>query len=265
MALGFSTLNHSTMFGCDTDLADQVRAAAACGFELVAVDIFSLRATIAGGRLAELGAVCDDVGVELLDVCALAIGPDTARWSSELDEVVACARTLRPRHVMVRVEVPIDTTAIRRMRRTAAELAEVGVTVVVEPSPLAVVESIALGRELLAEMSVDGCGLVVDSWHFFVSGAPWSELAAAIPDIAYVQIADGVRAEGADLTEQTLHHRRQPGDGEFDLTAFVRALSDAGFRGPWCAEVLNREQRGQPVADFAARTHRGLSALCAPT
>jgi sugar phosphate isomerase/epimerase len=261
MALGFSTLNHSTMFGLDTGLLEQVRAAADSGFELIALDIFSLRATIADGGLADLAALVDELGIELLDVCALSIGRDTETWSTELAEVAA-ARVLRPRHLMVRFDAPIDATRIGQVRRTAAELADAGVTLVVEPSPLSNVESLVRGRELLADMGVDGCGLVVDSWHFFVSGTPWSELAAAIPDIAYVQIADGLVADGADLMDQTLHHRRQPGDGEFDLARFVHALTDGGYRGPWCAEVLDRHERTQPVDEFAARTHRHLTALC---
>jgi sugar phosphate isomerase/epimerase len=262
MALGFSTLNHSTMFGLDTGLLEQVRAAADSGFELIALDIFSLRATIADGGLADLAALVDELGIEMLDVCALSIGRDTETWSTELAEVAAAARVLRPRHLMVRFDAPIDATRIGQVRRTAAELADAGVTLVVEPSPLSNVESLVRGRELLADMGVDGCGLVVDSWHFFVSGTPWSELAAAIPDIAYVQIADGLVADGADLMDQTLHHRRQPGDGEFDLARFVRALTDGGYRGPWCAEVLDRHERSHPVEEFAARTHRHLAALC---
>lgn len=264
MALGFSTLNHSTMFGRETGLAEQVRAAAATGFDLVALDIFSLRATIADGGLDDLAALVDDLGMEVLDVCALAVNADADTWSSELAELVASARALRPRHVMVRLDAPVHATAIARIRRTAAELADAGVAVVVEPSPLSGVRSLARGRELLAEAGVDGFALVVDSWHFFVSAAPWTDLAAAIPDIAYVQIADGVRPDGANLMEQTLHHRRQPGDGEFDLAAFVHALTDAGYRGPWCAEVLHEEERHHPVTDFAARTHDRLAALCAP-
>lgn len=265
MALGFSTLNHSTMFGHDTGLAEQVRAAAATGFDLVALDIFSLRATIADGGLDDLAALVDDLGMEVLDVCALSIGPDAETWSTELADVVASARTLQPRHVMVRMDAPIDAATIGRIRRTAAELADAGVAVVVEPSPLSVVHSIARGGELLADVGVDGVGLVVDSWHFFVSAAPWTELAAAISDIAYVQIADGVQPGGADLMEQTLHHRRQPGDGEFDLAALVHALTDAGYRGPWCAEVLDQEERRHPMTDFAARSHDRLAALCGHT
>ena len=64
MGLGLSTLNHSTMFGHQTALADQVRAAADAGFDLVALDIFSLRATIADGGLDALAAHIDDVGVD---------------------------------------------------------------------------------------------------------------------------------------------------------------------------------------------------------
>lgn len=265
MTLGFSTLNHSPMFGQSPGLAEQVRAAAASGFELVAIDIFSLRASIAEGGLADLAAVIDDVGVEVLDVCALSVSPDPEIWSTELAEVVASARILRPRHVMVRLDAPIDTTTIGQLRRAAAELTDVGAGLVVEPSPLSVVHSIARGRELLVEVGVDGLGLVVDSWHFFVSATPWSDLAAAIADTAYVQIADGVRPGGTDLMDQTLHHRRQPGDGEFDLRALVGALTDAGYRGPWCAEVLDDGQRTQPVAAFAARTYSSLAALCAPS
>jgi sugar phosphate isomerase/epimerase len=265
MGLGFSTLNHSSMFGVGPALAEQVWAAADAGFDLVALDIFSLRATIAAGDLAELAAVIADCEVEVLDICALGLGSNASTWDRERTELVAAAQVLRPRHVMVRFDGAVDAVAIERVRRVAAELAPVGARVVVEPSPLSVVASLGHGREVLAEAGVEGFGLVVDSWHHHVAGWTPADLADAVDLIAYVQTADGVEPAGADLMEQTLHHRRQPGTGTFDLAGFVDALDAAGYAGPWCTEVLDAGGRAEPVEVFAARSHRHLTALGVPT
>lgn len=263
MALGFSTLNHSTMFGLPNQLADQVRAAAAAGFDAVALDIFSLRATVAEGGLADLAAALDDTGLAVLDVCALSLSSDEAVFRAELDELLAVADRVRPQHVMIRFE-SLDTTAIDRARHVGRALSGAGVTLVVEPSPVGTVGTLSQALRLVRDVRLDGFGIVLDSWHVFVGGYTFADVAAVVPHLAYVQIADGTPPGDRDPVAQTMHHRRQPAEGTFDLGRLVEVLDAEGFTGPWCTEVLDERDRAGSVDAFARTSYRRLVDLIGP-
>jgi sugar phosphate isomerase/epimerase len=50
-----------------------------------------------------------------------------------------------------------------------------------------------------------------------------------------------------DLVDETVNHRRLPGEGEFDLRAYVEVCQDMGYPGPWGVEVLSEELRNEPL------------------
>ncbi len=56
-----------------------------------------------------------------------------------------------------------------------------------------------------------------------------------------VQLDDGPAAAEDDLVDATLHHRRLPGEGDFDLVGYLRALNDGGSRAPIGVEVFSDE------------------------
>ena len=67
-----------------------------------------------------------------------------------------------------------------------------------------------------------------------------------------VQLNDGPLAPEADLMEATLHDRRLPGDGEFDLTGLVAVLDAIGADVPYGVEVFSDELHALSPADAAA-------------
>jgi sugar phosphate isomerase/epimerase len=54
-----------------------------------------------------------------------------------------------------------------------------------------------------------------------------------------------------DLWTDTIDHRLLPGDGDFDVAGFVRAIGTAGYAGAITVDVLNRELRGRPPREVA--------------
>lgn len=130
------------------------------------------------------------------------------------------------------------------------------------------VPGLAEARRLLREVDSPALGLLVDSFHFFRSGAPWAELEALSPGlILSIQVNDGPQLRPCDdygLECMTL--RGLPGDGEFDLVRFVAALARVAPGIPLMAEVVNSELLAMPAARAAriiADSTRDLQRLAA--
>jgi sugar phosphate isomerase/epimerase len=85
-------------------------------------------------------------------------------------------------------------------------------------------------------------GIAVDSWHLARSNSDLAELRALDGDLVIgVQLNDGPAAPEPDLTYATLHDRRLPGDGEFDLVGLVGAFDAIEAAAPFGVEVFSDE------------------------
>ena len=105
-------------------------------------------------------------------------------------------------------------------------------------------------------------GLNIDAWHLVRSGVSVDEL-ADVPgsSILGVQLDDGPLQPEPNLVEATLHQRRLPGDGEFDLHGIVGALRHSGTTAPIGVEVFSDALHARPpaeAADAAARATRAV-------
>ena len=85
-------------------------------------------------------------------------------------------------------------------------------------------------------------GIAVDSWHFFRSVPDWDAL-AGIPGegILGIQLSDGPAQPEANLMAATLHERRLPGEGDFELDRFVGTIDLVGARAPLGVEIFSDE------------------------
>jgi sugar phosphate isomerase/epimerase len=67
-----------------------------------------------------------------------------------------------------------------------------------------------------------------------------------------------------DLIDETVNHRRLPGEGEFDLRAYIAACEDQGYAGPWGVEVLSEELRNAPIEEIFRRAYETTAAQFEP-
>lgn len=109
-------------------------------------------------------------------------------------------------------------------------------------------------------------GLNIDAWHLVRSGVGVDEL-RTVPGrlITGIQLDDGPMAPEPDLVDATLHHRTLPGDGEFDLSGLVRALSDSGTSAPIGVEVFSDSLHERPAAEAARAAAEATRAVLAGT
>ena len=91
-------------------------------------------------------------------------------------------------------------------------------------------------------------GLAIDTWHMSKLGIAPDELKRIpLEYLTWIELSDGKLANSDDLIDETINHRRLPGEGEFDIPAYVRACVEHGYDGPWGVEVLSEELRNNSI------------------
>ena len=145
---------------------------------------------------------------------------------------------------------------VARMRDSFAILCDKAkqydVEVAIEFLPFASVNSIDKGIAITKDVRANG-GLMIDTWHVARGGMSFDEI-SKIP----LELIKGVELDDADhiligdVFNDSTHHRKCCGEGELDVPAFVQAVLDTGYRGPWGVEVISAELRKLPL-DVAAK------------
>jgi 4-hydroxyphenylpyruvate dioxygenase len=101
-------------------------------------------------------------------------------------------------------------------------------------------------------------GLCLDSFHILSRGHDPSQI-EKIPaeKIFFLQMADAP-ALSMDVLSWSRHHRLFPGEGSFDLAAFLAHVLRAGYTGPLSLEVFNDTFRQTDVGRTAVHALRSL-------
>jgi sugar phosphate isomerase/epimerase len=98
-------------------------------------------------------------------------------------------------------------------------------------------------------------GLLIDAYHQIRGSNDWSQLesvdggqvaAIQLTDLAIPRVAD-------DYLEDTIQHRRLPGEGDADLIRFVRTLDAIGATCPYSIEVSAEETVKLPATELGER------------
>jgi sugar phosphate isomerase/epimerase len=91
-------------------------------------------------------------------------------------------------------------------------------------------------------------GIAIDTWHMSKLGiAPDDLRRIPLEYLSWVELSDGRFANMDDPIDEVINHRNLPGEGEFDIPAYVEACRDHGYPGPWGVEVLSEELRNNPI------------------
>jgi sugar phosphate isomerase/epimerase len=140
-----------------------------------------------------------------------------------------------------------DAFAVVCARASAHDL-----RVQVEPWPGSRLD-VATAIALLRTAPPNG-GILADSWHLTrTAGGPALLAAARDVRILAVQMSDGTLVQDGEYLDETMHRRRVPGDGEFDLEGFVRLLDAQGSRAPIGVEVLSDALAVLPATEVGRR------------
>ena len=107
-------------------------------------------------------------------------------------------------------------------------------------------------------------GLAIDTWHMAKLGIEPDDLRRIRPrHLGWVELSDGRYENMPDLVDETVNHRRLPGEGEFPIRDYVAVCREVGYDGPWGVEVLSEELRNLPIEQIFERAYETSSAQLA--
>ncbi len=281
-ALGRDDLiaSHFTISGADVmqparhSFAQRVAAAAAAGFSGIGWtpdDYDACRA--AGLSDAEMRAILDDHGIsaaELEFVSDWAQGGERGAAARRTeDRMYAMAEVFGMRHINVgELRAPGEMepleAAAERFAAMCDRAAAYGLLVAIEFLPWTGIPDPRTAWEICRIAGRRNGGLLVDSWHYFHSGADAATLRTVPADqIVAIQFDDAARiAPAADMLHDTLH-RSMPGEGVFDLVGFIRLLDEIGVQAPISVEIIAPGQQQRPLEEAARVAHDTSAAVIA--
>ncbi|HZP27470.1 MAG TPA: TIM barrel protein [Acidimicrobiia bacterium] len=207
------------------------------------------RTLASGTTAADMRALLADHGLVANDVDAIVewVGPD-APTPPIFEEpprrtLYDAADELGARFANVLLAGPkgasIDDVAAG-FARVCDEAAEHGLVATLEFSAGTHAPDLNTARRIVETAGRPNGAILVDAWHLHLGRSTLADLAALPGELAAaVQVNDGPAERPADFAYATRYARLAPGDGTFDLPAFVAKLDAIGCRAPLGIEVFN--------------------------
>jgi sugar phosphate isomerase/epimerase len=254
------------------DWADRCAEARTVGFSGIGIWHADLRHVLETRSLEEMKRIFDSNGLRHLELEFLMdwfLDPDDARRRAS-DEVrgllLTAAAVLEPHHIKVG-NIPGTPAELARLTETFGELCadaarHTDATVVYELMPFDTnVRSIDAALEVVGGAGASNGGIAIDTWHMSKLGIAPRELRRIPAEyLSWVELSDGRRIDMDDLVDETVNHRALPGEGEFDLSGYIRVCREHGYPGPWGVEVLSEELRNQPMDVIFRRAYETTAA-----
>lgn len=153
----------------------------------------------------------------------------------------------RGRAAPAHVSIDLLTESFARLCDDAAHA---GIVLQVEFIPMSDIRDLATAWHIVRAADRPNASIIIDYWHFFLSGSPY-DLLATIPTerIGAIQLNDVGRAEGT-LFEQ-VRHRMLPGAGGAQTVRLTRQLADQGALRAVGPEVVNPDLAAMPAREAA--------------
>ena len=251
-------------------LEQKLHACAEAGFD--GVEIFEPDLVASPASPDEIRALAERLGLtlDLYQPFRDAEGVDEALFPGVLHRAMAKFRLMQQLGIdtmlvcsnVATATVDDDEVSAAQLRRLGDAAAEHGVRLAYE--------ALAWGRYVddyrhawrIAELADhEAVGVCLDSFHILSRGHD----PAAIEEIPgekifFLQLADAP-ALTMDVLSWSRHYRLFPGEGAFDLAAFVGHVLKAGYTGPLSLEIFNDTFRQTDVVRTAQQAKRSLTWL----
>ncbi|MBV9804816.1 MAG: sugar phosphate isomerase/epimerase [Solirubrobacterales bacterium] len=251
---------------------DRCAQAARVGFRGLGLWHADIEHQLETSTLHEMKRVFDDAGLTHLQVEFLAdffVEPDRPeRAGSDRRRALLfdTAATFDAHHIKVG-NIPGTPCELGRLIEEFGALCDdaaehTDAAVVYEFMPFDVnVNTLDAALELVEGAGRPNGGLAIDTWHMAKLGITPEDLGRIPPEhLSWVELSDGQHQNMEDLIDETVNHRRLPGEGEFDIPAYVDACLQAGYDQPWGVEVLSANLRSLPIDQEFERAYEATAA-----
>jgi sugar phosphate isomerase/epimerase len=249
------------------DWADRCAEAAKVGFSGTGIWHADLQHVLETRTLADMKRIFEAAGLRYLELEFLMewfLDPaDERRAASDAirELLLGAAGELGAHHIKVGniPGTPFELSQVtERFGELCAEAAgRTDAKIVYEFMPFdANVRSIDAALAVVEGAAAPNGGIAIDTWHMAKLAIPPDELRRIPPRyLSWVELSDGLSESMDDLVDETVNHRRLPGEGEFDVRAYIEACEDQGYTGPWGVEVLSEDLRNRPLEDIFRRAY----------
>jgi 4-hydroxyphenylpyruvate dioxygenase len=249
------------------DLREKLAAVAAAGFD--GIEIFENDFLAFDGSPAEVGRMVRDLGLEISlfqpfrDFEGLP-EPQRARAFERAERKFDLMQELGTDLVLVCSSVsPLALGGIDRAAEDFRELGERAATRGIRIG----YEALAWGThvsdhrdawEVVRRADHPNIGLILDSFHTLAKKIDPETIRSIPADrIFFVQLADAPMID-MDLLYWSRHFRNMPGEGDLDVTGFMRAVAATGYDGVLSLEIFNDQFRGGSPRRISVDGHRSL-------
>ncbi|MGH8314349.1 MAG: sugar phosphate isomerase/epimerase family protein [Steroidobacterales bacterium] len=252
-------LPHSDKEYATFEFRDRAEALGKAGFTGMGLWHADLEKCLEKYTLKEMRSIFRDNGLKNVELEFLTDWFQDGGKKKASDErrrlLLNAAETFGARHVKVgdfdnsKVEMPKLIDAWAALCRDGANH---GTRILFELMPFSMLTSLKDTLTMLDGAGAENGGIMFDFWHIEKLKIPHAELQAVpLKYILGVEMNDGYRHPPAEwsLLEETIHHRKFCGIGEFNVRGMLSALAVAGYHGPYGIEVLAADVRPLPLAE----------------
>ncbi|WP_174293505.1 sugar phosphate isomerase/epimerase family protein [Sphingomonas bacterium] len=262
--------------------ADHVKAAAAGNFASLAVAPITYDDTLAQGSSAkDMLALAADHGVALRHLDTVTtwapvqldehdFDPEmNRRWRVSVDHALEVCDALGLRQILATAAYLKDGAPLQQLVDGFGALCDRAaardIWVDLEPMPFFGCPTVADAMAVVGGAGRPNAGVMMDSWHFFKAGQTIANLEAVPGErIRTVQLSDAPRRQiEAKLIDDTMQHRRWPGEGELPLVAFLQALLAKGQIRTISEEVFSLEADAMDAATAGRKAGETTRAVLA--
>jgi sugar phosphate isomerase/epimerase len=257
---------------CLHDFRVRVETAAKAGFTALGFWHTDLAEILKKYSFAQMKQILDGNGITQIEVEWLLdwFCTDERRVASDETRklLLNAAEGLGARHIKIGdlgndcADVPLLTEEFGLLCRQAAQR---GTNVLFEMLPAQFSRAPSLDQVLAIcrDSGAKNGGIMLDILHLQRTGTPPQDIVRKIGrEIPLgVEINDGTLAMPVDLHDSVVNKRLLPGDGEFDIAAFLHAVWTQGYDGPIGVEVLNEYIRKWPLDTAATEAFAKTTAV----
>lgn len=257
---------------------DRIESAARAGWKGIGMIPDDVEATAAKIGYPEMKRILSANGIKYFELEFLVDwyldGPRREKSDEVRRKLLAIAETFGARNIKVGPGLGQDirnprpeelVPDIPRMQAAFADLcrdaATHGTAIVLEIMPFGNVRTIEDGRAVVEGADQPNGFLLLDIWHMARGGIDYSKI-REIPQrfIGSIELDDADANVVGSLWDDTIHHRRLPGEGALQPQAFIGAVQSVGYGGPWGVEILSETFRKLPLSEMAERSFRATMA-----
>lgn len=252
------------------NLQEKLEAIAASGFR--AVEIFENDLIAFPGSPRDVKQICDDLGLAIITCQPFRDfeGMPEGKRSRTFDRAERKFDLLNELGTeLMFVCSSVSPESLGGIDRLAADFAELGQRAAKRGLKVGY-EALAWARhvhdyrdawEIVRRAAQPNVGTVLDSFHIMARGTELASIRTIPQDKIYlVQVADAPKLN-MDYLSWSRHWRCMPGQGDFDLAAFMDALESTGYEGYLSLEIFNDRFRAGSARSVAKDGHRSLICL----